>query len=117
MFDPIGRCVGGLQYCLFYFTGFFTRETTKHIVRYVPTFRGGSDSQPQARHFLASQPSNYVHQPLLTSGRPFRSKPHLSDRQAQVVADNQNVTVIHFVKVAKTKYATSTVIHVGMRPN
>src|SRR5947209_4714103 len=106
MFDPIGRCVSGLQYRLFHFAGFFTRETTKHIIGYIPAFRRGSDSEPQTRHFLASQPSNYVHQSLLTSRRSLRSKPHLGDRQTQVVADNQNVTVIHFVEVAKTEHAT-----------
>src|SRR5262245_59774612 len=88
---PIGGAVGAPQNHLVDQGALVAGKLAQDEIRNVPSFRGWANADSQAGKFVRPQPLNDIGQALLSAGGAFGSKTEFSDRQVEVVANNQQI--------------------------
>ena len=90
-------------------------EVCEHKVRGIEPRRRLSDPDSQAGHFECSESTEDIGESFLATGGPLFSESKPSQRQVEVIADDEDVCGIDFVEVEQRSDGLSAVVHEGLR--
>src|SRR5262249_15112321 len=86
-------------------------EPTQNVIRRVPAVARRADANPESRVLGGPERLLDAPQPVLPAVRAFRTHPQFSERQGDVVANNQGVRQIQLVEVHRRPDRTAAQVH------